>query len=141
MAKQHRFGERSLKRLGEVDERLQEVVHALLPRVPFDLTVLCGHRTEDAQEAAVLAGRSKVRFPHSKHNALPSKAVDIAPYPVDWEDLKRFEQMGREAVKVGDELGTPIRWGADWDRDGSITDERFLDFPHLELWEPNAKRR
>jgi hypothetical protein len=30
-------------------------------------------------------------------------------------------------------MGIAIRWGGDWDQDGFVADERFLDMPHFEL--------
>lgn len=32
-----------------------------------------------------------------------------------------------------------LRWGADWDHDGSTTNETFLDFPHVQ-WGPPMRR-
>jgi len=32
-----------------------------------------------------------------------------------------------------------LRWGADWDHDGSTKDETFLDFPHVQ-WGPPMRR-
>ena len=30
-------------------------------------------------------------------------------------------------------LGIEIRWGADWDQDYDIDDEKWRDWPHFEL--------
>jgi peptidoglycan L-alanyl-D-glutamate endopeptidase CwlK len=55
-----------------------------------DITVVCGHRGRAEQEKAFQAGNSKLTYPHSKHNKLPSLAVDLAPYPIDWKDREAF---------------------------------------------------
>ena len=38
-------------------------------------------------------GRSKLSWLESKHNCEPSRAVDIAPYPIDWDDRERFSHL------------------------------------------------
>ena len=78
---------------------------------------------------------SKLQFPKSKHNSLPSKAVDVVPYPINWSDIDRFKDFGKFVIKKAAELGISIRWGGDWDGDGSSSDETFLDFPHFEIKE------
>ena len=133
MAAQHKFSERSLSRLLAVDTRLATCVKVALKSVPFDVTVLCGHRTEEQQDEAVRLGRSKVRFPRSKHNSLPSKAVDIAPYPVDWNDLNRFALLAGAMYAAAYDRGLKIRWGGNFDRDADIYEQRFIDAPHFEV--------
>lgn len=85
-----------------------------------DITVLCGYRGEKEQLEAFEKGASKLKWPHSKHNRLPSLAVDIAPYPVNWKDTKSFEALRVYALKVADKLGVRLRI-IDW------------DLPHYEL--------
>lgn len=43
-----------------------------------------GHRDEDRQNKLFEEGKTKVKWPDSKHNTSPSKASDSAPYPLDW---------------------------------------------------------
>lgn len=74
-----------------------------------EITVLCGYRGEKEQNDAFERGTSKLRWPHSKHNRLPSQAVDIAPYPVDWKDTKRFESLRVYALEVAARIGVSIR--------------------------------
>jgi hypothetical protein len=50
---------------------------------PIDFKILCGHREEKEQNEAFNKGNSKLKWPQSKHNSLPSLAVDIAPFPVN----------------------------------------------------------
>ena len=99
----------------------------------FDLTVVYGHRPEDQQEKAFKEGRSKVRWPNSKHNKMPSEAVDLAPYPIDWNDVRRFYYLAGYVRGVAERLGIKVRIGADWDGDFDIKDQNFHDLPHIEL--------
>lgn len=125
--------ERALQRL--FDEVLKEV----------DCRYECGHRVKAEQNRAYDLGISKVQWPNSKHNFLPSQAADVMPYPVVWPDLKVMNiekyslELGRIYMFVGYvkgiayELGIPIRCGADWDSDFQVSDQTFHDLPHFEL--------
>ena len=137
MAKQHKFGKRSLERLDTVDPRLAHVIRETLPVVPFDLTVLCGHRTKEQQDEAVRKGMSNATYPASKHNSLPSTAVDVAPLvngEIPWDDLRYFAWMHGAILAVAGKLGVKVRSGLNWDGDAEIiTDQNLVDGPHVEL--------
>jgi peptidoglycan L-alanyl-D-glutamate endopeptidase CwlK len=98
-----------------------------------DCKVTYGYRGEEEQEKAFLNGKSKVRWPNSKHNLYPSRAIDIAPVPIDWSDIRRFYYFGGYAVRVAYNLGINIRWGGDWDGDFQVKDQNFNDLVHFEL--------
>jgi peptidoglycan L-alanyl-D-glutamate endopeptidase CwlK len=125
------FSSLSAKRLATCDPRLQELLFAAIKE--RDFTVLCGHRTEEEQEDAVRRKTSTKHWPDSLHNQMPSKAVDIAPYPVDWNDTARFARLVGYIERIAEGMNIPIRWGGDWDQDGRTADEKFIDMPHLEL--------
>lgn len=118
----NRFSETSLRRLRTCHPKLIELCHLILREM--DISILCGHRGEDAQNQAYYDGKSGVKWPDSWHNKVPSRAVDIAPYPIDWEDIGRFKAMGELAKAIAAEEGIRIRWGGDW---------RMRDYPHIEL--------
>jgi peptidoglycan L-alanyl-D-glutamate endopeptidase CwlK len=104
----------------------------------FDCTVIQGHRGEKEQNQAYDAGRSKLRYPDGKHNASPSRAVDVAPYPVDWEDRDRFHYFSGFVMGMATRLEKKVptlklRWGGDWDQDTEVKDNRFDDLVHFEL--------
>lgn len=99
----------------------------------FAIYIVCGHRAKEDQELAFAQGHSKVHFPNSKHNKWPSEAVDLCPYPIDWNDLKRFRQMQEVIMRKAKELGIKIRSGADFNMDGILTNDKFVDLPHIEL--------
>lgn len=117
-----KFGAKSLERLRTCHDDLQLLCHAILEEM--DITVLCGHRGEQDQNEAFQRGNSKLKFPKSKHNVMPSLAVDIAPYPVDWSDIEKFEKMCAIAERLADKMGIDIRLGRDFS---------FKDYPHIEL--------
>lgn len=128
------FSRLSEQRLATCDARLQALLREAIKHVDF--TVICGYRSQEEQEDAFRTGRSKVRYPNSKHNTLPSSAVDIAPYPIDWKDTARFARLAGYLERIAHEQGIRIRWGGDWDGDFATADERFIDMPHFEIVEP-----
>jgi hypothetical protein len=127
------FGQRSLNRLQHVDKRLREVLDEAILHIDF--TIVCGHRNKLAQDEAYATGASKKQWPNSKHNYLPSKAVDFAPWNdgIDWEDHLAFARVYGHIEAVAAARGYQLRWGGDWDKDGSSTDQSFMDIGHLEL--------
>ena len=84
---------------------------------------------------AYRSGASKVKWPNSKHNQQPSLGIDIAPWEngVDWDFLPHFYFMGGQGVLVARALGINMRWGGDWNRNGSLKDNTFNDLVHFEL--------
>lgn len=127
------FGPASLERLSNVHPELRRVMDEVIKHVDF--TVLCGHRGEEEQNMAFAQGKSKLKWPDGKHNTLPSRAVDIAPYPVNWENVREFYLFAGFVLGVANQIGVQLRWGGDWDRDWDILDNRFNDLPHFELLE------
>jgi len=99
----------------------------------YDCTVICGHRSQEEQDKAVAEGKSKVRYPYSKHNSFPARAVDVVPYPIDWDDREGFYAFGGFVKGVASQKGIKIRWGGDWDSDNDLHDQNFIDLPHFEL--------
>lgn len=107
-----RFSKVSLDHLATCDHRLQKICfEAITTR---DFKVIYGHRTQVQQDAAYRRGKSKVKWPYSKHNKMPSLAVDVAPYPIDWEDIDRFVDLSRTILRIADVMKIPILWGGTW---------------------------
>ncbi len=128
------LGTTSLERLRTCHADLRRVLAKAIEDGP-DFTVLCGHRDREAQDRAVAEGKSKAPWPKSRHNTSPSVAVDIAPWPIDWDDWNRFRVLAGYVLGVAAAMDIKLRWGGDWDRDYAETDERFRDLPHFELME------
>jgi hypothetical protein len=129
------FGKQSKERLEEADWRLQRVMEQAIKIMDFSVTT--GYRGREAQEKAFQDGFSRARFGQSKHNFRPSRAVDVCPWPVDWEDTESFVLLAGvvKAVSAGLGLGDVIRWGGDWDSDDRTRDEGFRDYGHFEIEE------
>lgn len=110
------FSKLSSDRLMTCDPRIIRVMQEVIKF--YDITILCGHRTEEEQEKAFREGASKLHYPHSRHNKYPSLAVDIAPYPIDWKDEARFGKMAGIVLRIAHEMDVPLEWGYDlwgWD--------------------------
>lgn len=130
-----KLGAGSLAKLGECHPDLQRLVHAVVKRLPapYDLTVLCGWRNKVEQDAAYARGASKLKYPESKHNKVPSLAVDLGLYPYEPKDVKAAAFLAGFVFAVAADLGISVRWGNDWNRNGKTIDETFHDLPHFEL--------
>ncbi len=129
------FGPVSQTNLNTCDPRLQTLFNSVLQEV--DCSILCGHRNEADQTKAFKSGASKVQWPNSKHNTLPSVAADVMPYPIDWYDKDRVTAFYEVVKRHADKLGLKIRWGADWNMNGKYWErsEWEIDGPHYELVE------
>tara|TARA_R100000152_G_C6758953_1_gene182863 strand:+ start:887 stop:1267 length:381 start_codon:yes stop_codon:yes gene_type:complete len=123
----YKFGKRSRDRLKGVDSRLVNVLNELIKIM--DVTVIEGLRSAERQKELLAKGATKVKY--SKH--MEGKAVDIAPYPIDWNDRERFHYMGGMVRGIAKALNLNIRWGGDWDSDGEIKDNKFDDLVHIEI--------
>ena len=99
--------------------------------MPFPFQVLEGHRSRERQMRLFQQGRSQINgrwevtvpervITHcdgytriSKHNIEPSQAVNLAPYPADWEDRDRFHVMAGIVLAASAYLRVPVRWGTE----------------------------
>lgn len=133
------FGEKSLAKLKTCHPDIQKVMHEAIKH--FDFTVIYGHRTPEEQFELYKQGRRldssgkwvKVgktvtnldgKSKKSNHNYSPSRAVDIAPYPIDWNNISRFQKMAEVVKKAAETVGVKIVWGGDW---------KMRDYPHFEV--------
>jgi peptidoglycan L-alanyl-D-glutamate endopeptidase CwlK len=126
-------------RLTGVNAKLVAVVIKAAASLPFTVCVVEGVRTKARQAELYAQGRTKpgkvVTWTlNSKH--IGGMAVDLAPYvngAIDWSDLRKFDAIAKAMFAAAAELKTPIRWGADWDRDGKPRERGESDSPHFEL--------
>ena len=126
-----KFGSKSRERLATCNAKLQKVFNEVIKYI--DCSVLEGHRGEERQNKLCDEGKSKVRFPNGRHNAKPSNAVDVTPYPVDWEDRERQTLFAGFVLGIARSMGINLRWGGDWNQDFKVQDNKFDDFPHFEV--------
>lgn len=133
----------SANRLKLAHPLLQQLFTAVA--VETDIVILDATRGRAAQELAFKKGNTKVHFGNSAHNYMPCIALDVCPLPVDWSRAgrKKFETLGKKFVlPIANRLKIPIRWGADWNMNSDLSDEKFSDMPHYELhpWRTFAKK-
>lgn len=142
------FSSRSRARLDTCSPSIQRVFWEV---VRFhDCTVIEGHRTRERQNELFNATpqRTKVMWPNSKHNGSPSDAADVGPYiagrGIPWpdkkkhkdtyiKDLAQFYYFAGIVIATAKSMDIILRWGGDWDRDNTLTDQTFDDLVHFEV--------
>ena len=87
-----RFSDLSKDRLKTCHPDLQLLFEQVVTK--FDCIIIEGHRGKTKQDEAYRGGKSKVQYPNSNHNRDPAFAVDVAPWPLDWNDYSRFYYFG-----------------------------------------------
>ena len=128
-----KLGRRSKSRLKGVDPKLVNVLNEVCKY--FDITVIEGLRSQKRQNELVAQGKSKTKF--GKH--VWGKAVDIAPYPIDWDARDDFHYLGGFVLATATSMGVKIRWGGDWNASSlfkgqrTTKDNNFDDLVHFEL--------
>jgi peptidoglycan L-alanyl-D-glutamate endopeptidase CwlK len=132
------FGKVSLDRLRTCHPDIQKVMNEAIKH--YDFTILFGYRTPAEQFELFKKGRTLVGKEWKKtgatvtdkdgtkkvsnHNFNPSKAIDIAPFPIDWNNINRFLEMAKVVKKAAETVGVKIVYGGDW---------KMKDYPHFEL--------
>jgi peptidoglycan L-alanyl-D-glutamate endopeptidase CwlK len=133
------FGTASQERLDTCHKYIIQVMNVVITHI--DCSILEGHRSIDRQREYFRAGQSKLDpdtpegLEAAKHCVSPSEAVDVLPYPIDWEDHKRIAFFAGFTVAIGRTLDIPLRSGVNWSRDLSTLNSTgsFFDGPHIEL--------
>ena len=98
-----RFGKKSKEQLATCNEKLERVFNEVIKTV--DCSVLEGHRGKVRQDAFYEEGKTKVKYPKGRHNANPSLAVDVVPYPIDWDDRERFHLFAGFVLGTAKQMG------------------------------------
>lgn len=148
------LSQKSLDKLVGVNPNLVKVVKRAIEITDIDFTVIEGVRSKEQAYINWGKGRTvaqlqakgvptKYAQPNLAkvtwlNNPLGSKhmdgsAVDLVPVPIDWNDLKRFDQMASAMLRAASELGIKIKWGADWNGNGKYREKGETDSPHFEL--------
>lgn len=115
------LGLRSKQNLSGVNRDLVSVVELAIKLTSQDFMVIEGIRNINRQRELVAAGKSKTM--NSRH--LTGHAVDLCPYPVDWEDSEKFVAISVAMKEAAEQLNIPIEWGGDW--------KNGWDKPHYQL--------
>jgi len=136
------FGDRSESRLATVNHDLVIPFRAVIEY--FDFTIIWGWRGEAAQNEAYEMGFSTKMWGESDHNYVnaegepESHAIDVAPWyrvppHIRWKNVDDFKVLAGRILQMGDEMGIPMIWGGDWDRDNSSHDQTFMDYGHYSI--------
>ena len=143
------FSSNSKEKLASAHVDLQKIFAEVIKH--RDCTILYGHRTSAEQFELfkkgrefqhgqwAVADRSKVVIyldghdKKSKHNHMPSRAVDCWKFPIDWEDKEEMHEFAGFVLGISQamfdrgEIGNEIEWGGNW--------SSFKDMPHFEIKE------
>ena len=114
-----KFSKTSSDRLSQAHEDQQTLFNEVIKYV--DCTIVCTHRGEVKQNKAYDDGFSKVRYPNSKHNQLPSLAVDCVPWPSLYSDRDKMIEFSGFVMGIYNMLK----------KDGKITSDIASGF---QLW-------
>ncbi len=134
-----KFSKKSLEYLNHCHPDIIIVCNELIKYVDF--TVLSSTvRTINDQRRFVAEGKSKTM--DSKHlvgiKRDKSDAVDITPYPIDWNDKQRHCYLAGWFLAIAQQLfnfgiiKSKFRWGGDWNMNNKFNDENFVDMVHFE---------
>ncbi len=142
------FGTLSKTNLIGVHPKLVQIANVAVSG--WDCQVTGGQRSLAMQQLYVARGASKTMdSKHLKQADGYSHAIDINPFPYDWDKI----QKGYDAIKratggmeiaefyafagfvdgIAWALGTNLRSGYDWNTNRQFEDQTFLDLPHHEL--------
>lgn len=130
------LGSKSREKLAGVHPDMVRVVERAIEITKQDFSVLEGVRTAERQRELYAQGRTKpgkiVTWTlRSRH--LTGRAVDLVPYPLDWNTAAKFDAIYDAMMAAAKELKVKIRSGMDWDRDGRKREAKETDSPHFEL--------
>ena len=116
----YKFGRKSAQRRDECVSALRRVLDRALAYGVMDMSIICGARLTDEQKQAFAQGRSKLdgvtKF--SKHQVGGntgrdlSEAVDVVPYPIDWDNKLAFHVMAGLMFAAAAEEGVKLSVGS-----------------------------
>lgn len=117
----YKFGARSTRELMSTHRDIQRVMMRAIGKGEMDFSVIEGLRTQERQDELYAQGRTtpgKIVTHTRKSRHTTGEAVDIVPYPIDWDDSARFFKLSKLIKECADELDVEIEWGYDlwgWD--------------------------
>jgi len=128
----YKFGKRSLDQRKTLHPKLQKIVDTTIKYVDF--SILEGVRSLDRQKELVAQGKSKtLKSKHLPDKNGQSRAMDLAPSPIDWNNRERFILFAGFILGIASSLNIKVVWGGDWNGDFDTKDTGFFDAPHFEL--------
>ena len=139
------LSKRSMNSLAGVNPKLREVVIRAIQLTEQDFVVTQGLRTREDMKVNYGMGRTvaqlavhgieakyakpkerKVTFLNNPFasNHRNGNAVDIYPYPVDYDTPSKYAKINEAIQKASKELGVTVTWGGTW---------KAKDLPHYEV--------
>jgi len=137
------FSQQSLEKLKTCHIDLQTLFGTVIQY--YNCTILVGHRDQADQEAAFAAGKTQLHYPDSKHNSVPSMAVDAMPDVnglIDWHDsvdiayFSGYVMATAQQLYLNGKMTHKLRYGGCWKMDNDLKDNHFADMDHFELVAP-----
>lgn len=125
------------EKLKTADPELARIYRDVIKPRFYDCHISDAWRGERAQNEHVAMGKSRLRWPLSKHNAFDdngnpcSQALDLFELASNGMACWRWVYFKAIAQEL-DAEGLPIRWGGDWNGNGRKDKDDF-DSPHFEL--------
>lgn len=136
----YKFGKSSKEKLVSVDHRLERIFNEVIKII--DCSVIQGFRTAEQQKELYAKGRTEAGNIVTNKDGIIKKsmhqtglAVDVIPYPIDWNDRERFVLLAGIVKGIASQMNIRIRWGGDWNSNNKFSDETFIDLPHYEISE------
>lgn len=124
-----KFSKASAAKLATCHPDLQRLFNEVIKT--HDCTIICGARTLEDQQKAYEDGFSKRdginnKSKHQIDADTPlSLAVDVLPYPINWNDKAGHDIFARAVKATAEHLKIKIKWGGNF--------KSFRDAPHWEL--------
>ena len=148
-----KLSSKSLNKLTNVHPDLVRVVQKAIELSTTDFSVTEGERSLAQQQANVKKGVSQtLKSKHLKQDDGFVHAVDLVPYPVNWE-INAFYPIAYAMQQAAEALNVNIRWGGCWaklngdkrspmrmvkdysDARRKVWNKVFIDAPHFEIVE------
>lgn len=109
-----KLSNKSLNKLTNVHPDLVRVVQKAIELSTTDFSVTEGERSLAQQQANVKKGVSQtLKSKHLKQDDGFVYAVDLVPYPVNWE-INAFYPIANAMQQAAEALNVNIRWGGCW---------------------------
>lgn len=105
------FGSKSKSVLSECHPLIQEVMNEAIKSSMFDFSIIEGHRALVRQHELYNLGVTKAKPGQSPHNSLPALAVDIVPWPSQFDDADAMILLAGHIMSTAERMGVELRWG------------------------------
>ena len=122
------FSKKSKERLKTCHLDIQRVMNEAI--LYYDFSIICGHRNKEDQNKAFDGSYSQLEYPRSRHNKVPSEAVDIAPWidgRVEWGNIFEYYYMAGIIMAIAEKVGVELIWSGRW--------KSFKEYGHFQIGE------